>query len=83
MGVTAGGGESNVVDLYSSASGTWSTAQLSAARSGLRATSIGNVAIFAGGTVGNCSFTLFVEWQLVWLMRVGDGVMFAWLRRGA
>ena len=31
------------------AQGVWSTAQLSVARDGLAATSVGNVAIFAGG----------------------------------
>ncbi len=57
MRVTAGGYEnSNAVDLYNSASGTWSTAQLSVARNYLAATSVGNVAIFAGGAGGNCSF---------------------------
>ncbi len=35
--------------------------QLSVARRSLAATSVGNVAIFAGGETGNCSFTLFVE----------------------
>ena len=56
MRVTAGyNGVSNAVDLYNSASGTWSTAQLSVARNGPAATSVGNVAIFAGG-YGNCSF---------------------------
>ena len=55
MRVTAGG-QSNAVDLYNSASGTWSTAQLSVARYELAATSVGNVAIFAGGYAGNCSF---------------------------
>ncbi len=55
--VTAGYAGSNAVDLYNSASGTWSTAQLSVARFALAATSVGNVAIFAGGkTPGNCSF---------------------------
>ncbi len=33
----------------SAAKGKWSTAQLSVARPGLAATSVGNVAIFAGG----------------------------------
>ena len=57
MRVTAGYNEySNAVDLYNSASGTWSTAQLSVARWGLAATSVGNVAFFAGGRTGNCSF---------------------------
>ncbi len=56
MRVTAGlGVYLNDVDLYNSASGTWSTAQLSVARTGLVATSVGNVAIFAGGIEGNCS----------------------------
>ncbi len=51
----ASGDVPNAVDLYNSASGTWSTAQLSVARYDLAATSVGNVAIFAGGTTGNCS----------------------------
>jgi hypothetical protein len=46
MKVTAG---SDAVDLYNSASGTWSTARLSVARYALVATSVGNVVIFAGG----------------------------------
>ena len=86
MGVTAGTGYqmSNVVELYNSASGTWSTAQLSVARWSLAATSVGNVAIFAGGDLrGNCSLTLFVEGLLFGLTSVGDGVTFACLRRGA
>ncbi len=72
------------MDLYNIASGTWSTAQLSVARSTPAATSVGNVAIFAGGgTAGNCSLTLFVEGLLFGLMRVGDCVTFACLRRAA
>ena len=42
----------NVVDLYDSATGTWSTARLSVARSRLAATSVGNMALFAGGDTG-------------------------------
>ena len=83
MGVTAGSVGSNAVDLYNGASGTWSTAQLSVARYYLAATSVGNVAIFAGGSTGNCSPTLFVEGLLFVLMSVGDGVPFACLRRAA
>jgi hypothetical protein len=50
---------SNAVDMYNSASGTWSTAQLSVARYILAATSVGNVAIFAGGQAGgNYGFAL-------------------------
>ena len=55
MRVTAVG-TSNAVELYNSASGTWSTAQLSVARNYLAATSVGNVALFGGGDTGNCSF---------------------------
>ena len=43
----------NVVDLYNSATGTWSTAQLSVARSCLAAASVGNVALFAGGGIND------------------------------
>ncbi len=49
MRATAGGGYSNVVDLYDRGTGRWSTAQLSQARNSLSATSVGTVAIFAGG----------------------------------
>ena len=88
MRATAGGTSnacaySNAVDLYNSATGAWSTAQLSVARWSLAAASVGNVAIFAGGRTGNCSLTLFVEGLLFGLMRVGDGVTFACLRRAA
>ncbi len=84
MGVTAGA-VFNAVDLYNGASGTWSIAQLSVARCKLAATSVGNVAIFAGGGVnsGDRSFTLFVEGLLFGLTSVGDGVTFACLRRAA
>jgi hypothetical protein len=41
---------SNVVDLYDSGTGRWSTAQLSQAREFLSATSVGTVALFAGGS---------------------------------
>jgi hypothetical protein len=50
MRVTAGV-ESNAVDLYNSATGAWSTAQLSVAHALLAAASVGNVAIFAGGLI--------------------------------
>ena len=56
MKVIAGNEGSNAVDLYNGASGTWSTAQLSVARAYFAATSVGNLAIFAGGRPGNCSF---------------------------
>ena len=41
----------NTVDLYNGAAGTWSTAQLSVARNGMAAASVGNVALFAGGQI--------------------------------
>jgi hypothetical protein len=82
MGVTADAGVSNVVDLYDITSGTWSTAQLSVSRAFLAATSVGNVAIFAGGLKSNCSLTLFVAGLLLFgLMSVGDAVTFVCLRR--
>ncbi len=51
MRATAAYGFSNVVDLYDSGTGRWSTAQLSQARGALSATSVGTVAIFAGGGI--------------------------------
>ena len=58
---TAGDVISNAVDLYNSASGTWSTAQLSVRRQYLKATSVGNIAIFAGGMAGSASNTCFTK----------------------
>jgi hypothetical protein len=51
----------NVVDLYDSGTGRWSTAQLSEARYGLSATSVGTVAIFAGGQCGKLLRIVFVS----------------------
>ncbi len=48
---TADGVPYNVVDVYNVATGAWSTAQLSVGRYGLAATSVGNVAFFAGGLI--------------------------------
>jgi hypothetical protein len=47
--VPVGGSVSGAVDVYNSATGAWSTAQLSVARVSLAAASVGNVAMFAGG----------------------------------
>ncbi len=59
------GAISNRVDFYNSVTGTWSTAQLSVARYDLAATSVGNMALFAGGWTqdqgGAC--------RLLWLFR--------------
>ena len=55
MRVTADTARTKVVDLYNSVSGTWSTAQLSLARTNLAAASAGNLAIFAGGDAGGHS----------------------------
>ena len=61
MRATAGsGGYSNVVDLYDSGTGRWSTAQLSQARGDLSAASVGTVAIFAGGVDGKLLKSVFV-----------------------
>jgi hypothetical protein len=49
--------KSSAVDLYNRQTGQWTTAELSVARSFLAATSVGNVAIFAGGALrGNPVF---------------------------
>ncbi len=45
-------GMASAVVVAAHAHGFWSTAQLSVARSGLAATSVGNVALFAGGDSG-------------------------------
>ncbi len=58
MRATAGGSLSNVVDLYDSGTGRWSTAQLSQARNGLAATSVGTVSFFVGGRIINSAFFL-------------------------
>ena len=51
MRATADGAyATNAVDLYNSATGAWSTAQLSVARFFFAASSVGNVALFAGGS---------------------------------
>ena len=47
--VPVGGSVSGAVDVYNSATGAWSMAQLSVARYALAAASVGNVALFAGG----------------------------------
>ncbi len=60
MRATAGGDHSNVVDLYDSGTGQWSTARLSLARSDLSATSVGTVAMFAGGWTGKLLRIVFV-----------------------
>ena len=52
MRATAGQ-NSNAVDLYNSATGAWSTARLSVARHQLAAASVGDVAMFAGGSLRN------------------------------
>jgi hypothetical protein len=53
----------NVVDLYNSGTGQWWTAAagLSQARSDLAATSVGTVAIFAGGYEGKLLRIVFVS----------------------
>ncbi len=61
MRATAGsGGLSDFVDLYDSGTGRWSTAQLSQARTNLAATSVGTVAIFAGGYTSKLLKIVFV-----------------------
>ncbi len=61
MRATAGA-YSNTVDVYNSATGAWSTAQLIVARRDVAAASVGNLAIFAGGYTG--SVLLWIEGEL-------------------
>jgi hypothetical protein len=74
MRVIAGSDYTNAVDLYNSTSGSWSTAHLSVPRGLFAATSVGNVAFFAGGFfAGNCSFCVLLGlcWSCcAWMMRV-------------
>ncbi len=60
MRATSGVNVSNVVDLYDSGTGRWSTAQLSQARQSLSATSVGTVAMFAGGSGSKLLLIVFV-----------------------
>jgi hypothetical protein len=59
MRATAGNSVSNRVDLYDRGTGLWSTSQLSEARWSLSATSVGTVAIFAGGSNGKLLMVVF------------------------
>jgi hypothetical protein len=45
-----------VVDIYNSTSNKWTTASLTLARYALAATTIGDLAIFAGGTTGSVNY---------------------------
>ncbi len=47
------GAHYRVVDVYNGNTGAWSTAQLSVARSYFAAASVGNLALFAGGSDGS------------------------------
>ncbi len=68
---------SNVVDLYNRETGLWSTARLSQPRSALSATSVGTVAIFAGGChVFTCSKLLKIALFVVWF----EGMLIAVVR---
>ena len=58
------GDYSAVVDVYNGTTGAWSTAQLSVARNSLAAASVGNVALFAGGS--NNGAVLCME-GVIWL----------------
>ncbi len=60
---------------FSTAQGTWSTGQLSVARTYMSATFVGNVAIFAGGAAGKCSFALFDGGFVLELLCVDDACL--------
>jgi hypothetical protein len=48
------------VDIFNSATGTWSTAKLSVMRRAMGATSVGEIALFAGGGVSDGTFVMEV-----------------------
>jgi hypothetical protein len=56
-------GSANVVDVYNSATGAWTTAQLSEARGCGVAVSVGNVALFAGGQISSALFFRQMVWE--------------------
>ncbi len=65
-----------VVDLYNSVSGTWSTAQLSVARIVFYGeTSVGNLAIFAGGSMSNFGFALCYKGFVLELVCADDACL--------
>ena len=72
MRATAGFYRSNVVDLYDSGTGRWSTAQLSQARWGLSATSVGTLAFFAGGEISKLLKIVFVCFLRQFFLRLCD-----------
>ena len=51
-------------DVYNGATGAWSTAQLSVARSNLAAASVGNVALFAGGATAGAVLCRERGWEM-------------------
>ena len=59
------GQDSAVVDMFDSGTGRWSTSELSQARNGLSATSVGTVALFAGGGFDGTLFAEYIFLQLV------------------
>jgi hypothetical protein len=75
----ATGGLSHAVDLYNSATGAWTTAQLSVARYGLGGASVSNVAVFAGGYSGSAFWlredTLGRLLRVVWIIAPGSDIV--------
>ncbi len=53
------------VDIFNSVTGIWSTAQLSLKRRAMGATSVGNIALFAGGGVADGTFCTVVAEYVV------------------
>ena len=53
------------VDIFNRVTGMWSTAQLSLKRRAMGATSVGNIALFAGGGVADGTFCTVVAEYVV------------------
>ena len=54
--VSIAGAYYDVVDIYDSATGSWTTAQLSVARMNFAAASVGTMALFGGGTANGSTY---------------------------
>jgi len=76
------GAPSNAVDLYNSATGTWTTARLSVARTSLAAASVGNVIVFAGGHIASALLVLGETWEGMLCVLMVDVIVFGVLCYG-
>ncbi len=68
----------NTTDVFDSVTGKWSTAELSVARNGMGAVSVGRFAIFAGGTDNRTLWVCVLTFSC-WLLCVAIMlIVFVW-----